>query len=62
MVDKSKFIVFSLCGGLEPARIALDRLGINSTEVLYFSSEIDRAALKVSAAQHCDIIQLGDLR
>ena len=40
-------------------RIALDRLGIKVDN--YYSSEIDKYAMKVSEANYPDIIQVGDI-
>jgi site-specific DNA-cytosine methylase len=50
--------VLSLFDGLSGARIALDQLGI---ECNYYASEVDKYAMKVSAANYLDIIQLGDV-
>ena len=50
--------VLSLFDGLAGARIALDQLNISCK---YYSSEIDKYAIKVAMANYPDIIQLGDM-
>ena len=52
--------MLSLFDGMSCGRIALDQLGIPVTK--YYASEIDKWAMKVSAANYPDIIQLGDVR
>ena len=52
--------MLSLFDGMSCGRIALDQLGIPVTN--YYASEIDKWAIKVSAANYPDIIQLGDVR
>ncbi|HEV7297771.1 MAG TPA: DNA cytosine methyltransferase [Tepidisphaeraceae bacterium] len=49
----------SLFDGLGGTRLALHKLGITPTN--YFSSEIDRHAMAVSAANFADIEQIGDV-
>ena len=51
--------VLSLFDGMSCGRIALDRLGIKVDN--YYSSEIDKYAIKVSEANYPDIIQVGDV-
>ena len=51
--------VLSLFDGMSCGRIALDRLGIEVDN--YYASEIDKYAIKVSAANYPDIIQVGDV-
>ena len=51
--------VLSLFDGMSCGRIALDRLGIKVDN--YYSSEIDKYAMKVSEANYPDIIQVGDI-
>jgi len=51
--------VLSLFDGMSCGRIALDRLGIKVDN--YYSSEIDKYAMKVSEANYPDIIQIGDV-
>lgn len=51
--------VLSLFDGMSCGRIALDRLGI--TPELYFASEIDRNAIKVSKANWDDVVHIGDV-
>ena len=51
--------VLSLFDGMSCGRIALDRLGIKVDN--YYSSEIDKYAMKVSEANYPDIIQVGDV-
>ena len=50
--------VLSLFDGMSCGRIALDRLGIKVDN--YYSSEIDKYAMKVSEANYPDIIQIGE--
>jgi DNA (cytosine-5)-methyltransferase 3A len=52
--------VLSLCGGLEAGRIALDLL--EYPEINYYSSEIDKYAIKISSKNYPDIKHLGDMR
>lgn len=51
--------VLSLFDGISCGRVALDRAGIEVSN--YYSSEIDKTAIKISQANHFDIIQLGDI-
>tara|TARA_R110002050_G_scaffold143703_1_gene268967 strand:- start:2011 stop:3261 length:1251 start_codon:yes stop_codon:yes gene_type:complete len=51
--------ILSLFDGMSCGRIALDRLGIKVDN--YYSSEIDKYAMKVSEANYPDIIQIGDV-
>lgn len=51
--------VLSLFDGLSGGRIALDRMGIVPTA--YFSSEIDKDAIKCSQANWSDITRIGDV-
>ena len=51
--------VLSLFDGMSCGRIALDRLNIKVDN--YYSSEIDKYAMKVSEANYPDIIQVGDI-
>lgn len=51
--------VLSLFDGMSCGRIALERLGIKVDN--YYASEIDKYAMKVSAANYPDIIQVGDI-
>tara|TARA_R100000808_G_C2155259_1_gene167265 strand:- start:2073 stop:3362 length:1290 start_codon:yes stop_codon:yes gene_type:complete len=51
--------VLSLFDGMSCGRIALNRLGIKVDN--YYSSEIDKYAMKVSEANYPDIIQIGDV-
>ena len=51
--------VLSLFDGMSCGRIALERSGFKVGN--YFASEIDKYAMKVSAANYPDIIQLGDV-
>jgi DNA (cytosine-5)-methyltransferase 3A len=52
--------VLSLFDGISCARVALERAGI-PVEV-YYASEIDKNAMKVSAKNYPDIIQVGDIK
>lgn len=52
--------VLSLFDGISCGRVALERAGIRPEK--YYASEIDKYALKVSAKNYPDIIQLGDIR
>lgn len=51
--------VLSLFDGMSCGRIALERAGIPVNN--YYASEIDKYAMKVSAANYPDIIQLGSV-
>lgn len=51
--------VLSLFDGKSCGRIALERAGVKVDK--YFSSEIDKHAIKVSKQNYPDIIQLGDI-
>lgn len=50
--------VLSLFDGMSCGRIALDRLNIDCE---YYSSEIDKNAIKVSEHNYPDIVRLGDV-
>lgn len=50
--------VLSLFDGISAGQVALERAGI---ECDYFSSEIDKYAIKVTQANYPDTIQLGDV-
>ena len=52
--------ILSLFDGMSCGRVALERAGIAVDQ--YFSSEIDKYAIKVSQKNYPDIIQLGDVR
>lgn len=52
--------ILSLFDGIAGARIALDKANVPVES--YFSSEIDKWALKVSSFNYPDIINLGDVR
>ena len=52
--------VLSLFDGISCGRLALERAGI-PVEV-YYASEIDKYAIKVSEKNYPDIIRLGDVR
>jgi len=52
--------VLSLFDGISCGRIALQNAGIKVNN--YFSSEIEKNALKVSASHFPDIVQLGDVK
>lgn len=51
--------VLSLFDGISCGRIALERAGIKVNN--YYSSEIDKYAIKISKANYPDIVQLGDV-
>lgn len=51
--------VLSLFDGMSCGRIALDRAGIDVDK--YYSSEVDKFAIKVSEVNYPNIIQLGDV-
>lgn len=55
-----KINVLSLFDGMSCGRIALDKLGIEVNN--YFAAEVDKYAIKVSAANYPEIIQLGDVQ
>lgn len=52
--------ILSLFDGISGAKVALNRLGIN-TKFCYFASEIDKYAIKISRKNHPDIFQLGNI-
>lgn len=52
--------VLSLFDGMSCGMIALERAGIKVDN--YFASEIDKYAMKVSAANYPDIVQVGDVQ
>lgn len=58
-MTKSKINVLSLFDGISCGRVALERAGISIGN--YYSSEIDKYAIKVSQKNYPDIIQLGDV-
>ena len=51
--------VLSLFDGMSCGMLALERAGLNVSS--YYSSEIDEAAIKVSACNYPDIIRVGDV-
>lgn len=51
--------IVSLFDGMSCGRIALDRIGANVG--LYYASEIDKSAIKVSQSNYPDIIHVGDV-
>lgn len=51
--------VLSLFDGISCGRVALDRAGISVNK--YYSSEIDKYAIRVSQNNYPDIIRLGDI-
>lgn len=53
-------VVLSLFDGISCGRIALDKLGIPVK--VYYASEIEPNAIKVSTTNYPDIIQIGDVR
>lgn len=52
--------VLSLFDGMSAGKLALDRAGVQVDK--YFASEIDKSAIKVSKANHPDIIHIGDVK
>lgn len=52
-------VIMSLFGGMECGRIALELMNIVPDK--YYSSEIDKFAVKEVAANYPDIVQLGDI-
>lgn len=58
--EKQNLRVLSLFDGISCGRLALERAGI-PVEV-YYASEIDKYAIKVSEKNYPDIIRLGDVR
>ena len=56
---KKGLIVLSLFDGISCGRIALERANIKVSK--YYSSEIDKNAIKVSESNYPDIIRLGDI-
>jgi DNA-cytosine methyltransferase len=51
--------VLSLFDGISCGRIALERAGIKVDK--YYSSEIDKHAIKISESNYPDIVRLGDI-
>lgn len=51
--------VLSLFDGMSCGRIALERAGVQVNK--YFSSEVDKHAIKVSKSNYPDIIHIGDV-
>lgn len=51
--------ILSLFDGMSCGRVALERVGIKINK--YYSSEIDKYAIKVSQKNYPDIIRLGDI-
>ena len=58
--EKQNLIVLSLFDGISCGRLALERAGIPVK--VYYASEIDKYAIKVSGKNYPDIIRLGDVR
>jgi len=52
--------ILSLFDGISCARVALKRAGIKVDE--YYSSEIDKYAIKIAQKNFPDTIQLGDVK
>jgi DNA (cytosine-5)-methyltransferase 3A len=52
--------ILSAFGGMECGKVALDRANIKYDR--YYSSEIDKYAIKIANKNHPDIIQLGDIQ
>lgn len=55
-----EIIVISLFDGISCGFQALKNIGF--TNIKYFASEIDKAAIKVSVSNHSEIIRLGDVK
>lgn len=55
-----EIIVISLFDGISCGFQALKNIGF--TNIKYFASEIDKAAIKVSESNHSEIIRLGDVK
>lgn len=53
-------IILSLFDGISCGRVALDRADIKVDK--YYSSEIDKYAIKISEANYPDIVRLGDVK
>jgi site-specific DNA-cytosine methylase len=51
--------ILSLFDGISCAKLALDKIGIPINR--YYSSEIDKYAIKVAQSNYPDTIQLGDV-
>jgi len=60
-MDKSILVVVSLFDGISVLRQSLKELGFTKGKIIYFSSEIDKKAIKISKSNHEDIIRLGDV-
>lgn len=52
--------ILSCFDGMSCGRLALDKAGVTYNK--YYASEVDKYAIKVSAANYPDTIQLGDIR
>jgi site-specific DNA-cytosine methylase len=59
LVNVKPLVVVSLFDGMSCGRIALDRVGIPVQ--IYYASEIDKHAIKVSQANYPDTVQLGNV-
>ena len=53
-------VVLSLFDGISCGRVALERAGIPVD--VYYASEIEKSAIKISRSNYPDIIQMGDVR
>lgn len=53
-------VILSLCGGIECGAVAIKKLGIKIDK--YYSSEIDKDAIKVASDNHPEIIHIGDIK
>ncbi len=53
------FKVLSLFDGMSCAQIALNKLGMK--DYIYYASEVDKHAIKVTQANYPNTIQLGDV-
>ena len=52
--------ILSLFDGIACARVALERAGIPVEK--YYTSEIEKDAIKIAQKNYPDIVQLGDVR
>ena len=53
--------VLSLFDGISCGQLALQKLGYNETNMVYYASEIDKHAIKVTQHNFPNTIQLGDI-
>lgn len=60
ITNRVKMKILSLFDGISCGRVALERAGI-PVEV-YYASEVEKNAIKISQKNHPDIVQIGDVK